>query len=176
MRAEHLHSSGLVYMAESPRRQASSRPADVEAVCAPPPFGCHLRCTEQPAVSSVPPSAPSTLLGRQGGSQEPACPADLKSREAHDSLLVTLFQKIHKAAFAMVRAADLTEREVREKEDEAAELRALELQTRSVSPPLARQRTRSAPETLSEVSGARCCSALVFMMDPLPPQGACRDV
>ena len=65
MRAEHLHSSGLVYMAESPRRQASSRPADVEAVCAPPPFGCHLRCTEQPAVSSVPPSAPSTLAARK---------------------------------------------------------------------------------------------------------------
>ena len=110
------------------------------------------------------------------GSQEPACPADLTSREAHDSLLVTLFQKIHKAAFAMVRAADLTEREVREKEDEAAELRALELQTRCVSPLLARQRTRSAPETLFEVSGARCRSTLVFMMDPLPPQGACRDV
>ena len=88
----------------------------------------------------------------------------------------SLFENQQDPSSAMVRAADLTEREVREKEDEAAELRALELQTRSVSPPLARQRTRSAPETLSEVSGARCCSTLVFMMDPLPPQGACRDV
>ena len=82
MRAEHLHSSGLVYMAESPRRQASSRPADVEAVCAPPPFGCHLRCTEQPAASSVPPSAPSTLLGRQGGSKSLQLPARLTLKAA----------------------------------------------------------------------------------------------
>ena len=76
----------------------------------------------------------------------------------------------------MVRAADLTEREVREKEDEAAELRALELQTRSVSPHLARQRTRSAPETLFEGDWCALRSTLGFIMDPLHAQGACRDV
>ena len=93
MRAEHLHSSGLVYMAESPRRQASSRPADVEAVCAPPPFGCHLRCTEQPAASSVPPSAPSTLLGRQGGSKSLPARLTLKAARPMTPCLSLSFKK-----------------------------------------------------------------------------------
>ena len=98
MRAEHLHSSGLVYMAESPRRQASSRPADVEAVCAPPPFGCHLRCTEQPAASSVPPSAPSTLLGRQGGSKSLPARLTLKAARPMTPAASRSLSKIHKAS------------------------------------------------------------------------------